>query len=67
LGGVAAGLFVRIVCTADSYSCMHAGIFWGLLGDLAGLIFGIALGASYARRVINEFQRRNMQARANYT
>jgi hypothetical protein len=49
-------LWLAMTCFSDSpernYSCMHAAIFWGLFGDLAGLFIGIAIGARLARRSI---------------
>ena len=53
LGGLVAGLFVDAFCSGDKYSCMHAGIFFGLLGNLGGLPLGLYLGSSIASKVRN--------------
>jgi uncharacterized YccA/Bax inhibitor family protein len=50
LGATAGLLFVRFFCSADNYSCMHAGVFFGLVGSLGGLILGLLVGSSYVRK-----------------
>jgi hypothetical protein len=51
VGDVAAWLFVRLICgSMASYSCLHAYVLFGFLGDLGGLILGISVGTTYARK-----------------
>ena len=51
LGGAAGMLFVRLVCgSTDNYSCLHAGVFYGLVGSLGGVVLGFLVGGSLARK-----------------
>jgi len=50
LGDEVAWLFVQIACTGGAYSCMHAGIFFGLIGSMGGMMLGLWIGATYAQK-----------------
>jgi hypothetical protein len=57
LGGVAAGFLIQILCGSGEearYSCMHAGVFYGILGSVGGLIAGVFVAASHERKVGGE-------------